>query len=112
MTDRELLELAAKGAEYWDYEFGCPDNLPHLAWNPLSSDEDAFRLMVDLNLSVEYGYCEDDAPVLWVSHTYGYKERFVNFPAPRAATRRAIVIAAGKFNAECASAIRAMKGTT
>ncbi len=34
MTDRELLELAAKACGYWDAEYNCVDRIPHLGWNP------------------------------------------------------------------------------
>lgn len=39
MTDRELLELAAKAAGYWCAEFNCPDRVP-VNWNPLEDDDD------------------------------------------------------------------------
>lgn len=51
-SDRELLELAAKAigtyfveGESWDDGAG---------WNPLEYDEDAYRLMVQLKLRINY----------------------------------------------------------
>jgi len=56
MTDRELLELAAKAAGY-DYRpqnrvivtDGIPSN-----WDPLTDDGDALRLAVKLELDIEH----------------------------------------------------------
>jgi hypothetical protein len=53
MTDRELLELAAKAAGYWAAEFNCPANLPRPDWNPLTDDGDAFRLAARLRMTVK-----------------------------------------------------------
>jgi hypothetical protein len=63
MTDRELLEAAAKAAGLdlatWDEESGCmnyqfrsPLTNMHL-WNPLADDGDALRLAVKLEIRVE-----------------------------------------------------------
>jgi hypothetical protein len=65
MTDRELLEAAAKAAgisgEYFggtgayasgiwrDFEHGCRD-----CWNPLTDDGDALRLAVKLRMTVAH----------------------------------------------------------
>lgn len=51
-TDRELLELAAKAAGYWDNGFNCWNGGEHLGWNPLESDKDALRLAVKLGISI------------------------------------------------------------
>lgn len=48
MNDRELLELAAKGAE----NFADMDAKPDGRWNPLADDGDAFRLAVLLGIQV------------------------------------------------------------
>ena len=53
MTDRELLELAAKACGYWNDEFNCWSGAPSLGWNPLTDDGDALRLAVNLGLDVE-----------------------------------------------------------
>lgn len=52
MTDRELLELAAKAAGYWNTEFDTWSGAPSLNWNPLTDDGDALRLAVKLYLTV------------------------------------------------------------
>lgn len=93
MTDRELLELAAKaagieiiqmppgiyrkttGARPEDNVFGLP------TWNPLTDDGDAFRLAVALRLM-------DEVPVMNSQYAS------VN---PLAATRLAIVRAAAEI---------------
>jgi hypothetical protein len=56
-NDKELLELAAKAAGYeWDW-FGpnfhiAIDERRFTAWNPLTDDGDAFRLMVNLEIAI------------------------------------------------------------
>jgi hypothetical protein len=55
MTDRELLELAAKAAGIeikWDYGmfFLINNGTPTHEWNPLYDDKDALRLAVKLGL--------------------------------------------------------------
>ena len=57
MTDRALLELAAKAAGYWSEEFKCVDNLPHPNWNPLTDDVDALRLAVKCRIDVVWSSC-------------------------------------------------------
>jgi hypothetical protein len=70
MTDRELLELAAKaaGIEVWfprmaDGKGGVLEPCHTLRngqteeWNPLEDDGDAFRLQVALQLELEFGSC-------------------------------------------------------
>lgn len=54
MTDRELLEAAAKAAGYWAAEFNCPANLPHKNWNPITDSGDAFELAVKLRLDIGF----------------------------------------------------------
>jgi hypothetical protein len=62
MTDRELLEAAAKAAGI-DYEWhhGCGDalhltapNATALYWNPLTDDGDALRIAVKLRIKFRY----------------------------------------------------------
>lgn len=78
MTDRELLERAARAARAaWYAGFSAQ-------WNPLEDDGDAFRLMVDLNMSVNVHLQDVEAD--------GNDESFGG--DPYAATRRAIVRAA------------------
>ena len=93
MTDRELLELAAKAAGLpWD-QWVIDGND---SWNPLTDDGDALRLAVKLCLAVyppegkEDGAtvsCPDPGP--WVIEEGGTD--------PYAATRRAIVRAAAEI---------------
>jgi hypothetical protein len=62
MSDRELLELAAK-AEGHDVAFDEVSGLTFLdansgvLWNPLHNDGDALRLAVKLRMLVDGGYC-------------------------------------------------------
>ena len=103
MSDRELLELAAKagGIDYkpdnkdwkhddhcafWDYDDLCTCGA---RWNPLTDDGDALRLAVKLNMTLAVGIARSDAG------------EFTEFDMcdtdPDAATRRAIVRAAAEI---------------
>jgi hypothetical protein len=105
MTDNEMLLLAAK-ADGLELIGDCVipagglwilKNGRDTYWNPLLDDGEALRLANNLNLSIEFTSCQDDAPVVWVRDGYGYEERHCNFPDPYKATRRAIVIAAAEY---------------
>ena len=108
MTDRELLELAAKaaglsytkpaegyGGAFW-LDVGENPMRTQL-WNPLSDDEDAHRLAVDLMLSVEHIEGQDDffacvaSPDEKIVVNQDYEDD------KYAATRRAIVLAAAEI---------------
>jgi len=105
MSDRELLELAAKAAgiyrKYYEFlgESGMIDDDPDGGWwNPLTDDGDALRLAVKCKLTV----CTDGE--LTVSVNEAYKNGvFVTQSVPDcnsdhyAATRRAIVRAAAEI---------------
>ncbi len=110
MTDKELLELAAKAAEI-DLDWNIPPNSktpwrmtgkgddrgPADEWNPLTDDGDALRLAVKLNLGVTVdGYeVEVVTPLLCTfveKATMGY--------SIEEATRRAIVRAAAEIGKE------------
>ena len=91
ITDKKLLELAAKaagmtiethyvdgGASVWEGERHHSDWIPD--WNPLDDDGDALRLAVQLKM--------------WTHSGMGC---FQNEPDPYAATRRAIVRAAAEI---------------
>ena len=108
MTDRELLELAAKAAGYqvnwsnitecfWISENSCFDED---SWVPLEDDGDALRLAVKLNLIVGvYGSYTS------VYLTEASSEEFVCWNSscnndPYAATRRAIVRAAAEIGSK------------
>ena len=92
MTDRELLELAAKAAgiplkpdfaERFDYYMA-----DKLMWNPLTDDGDALRLAVRLNI-LKNAYLES-----WIAHEVGKGLDWY------AATRRAITRAAAEIKKE------------
>jgi hypothetical protein len=65
MTDKELLELAAKaacltGKVWWDEDgYGYPDGSNH--WNPLTDDADCFRLETAFGLNVTWHVYADSA---------------------------------------------------
>ena len=111
MTDKELLELAAKAAGIsvkWDNKWNCfmRDARPvhdefdseWLPWRPLTDDGDALRLAVKLSMK------------LYVGEAYPWNEALLDYPQklgvcvdedeepdPYAATRRAIVRAAAEI---------------
>jgi hypothetical protein len=106
MTDRELLELAAKAAGY-DLYFATKENdfcsigpCYTKEWNPLTDDGDALRLAVDLMLEIyPCGTCtivED-----WEPQSVHISVK-INDSDPYAATRRAIVRAAAEIGKELA----------
>lgn len=118
MTDRELLEWAAKAAGHevsgWDswnhggslmlWADGRP-RIDSVIWNPLADDGDALRLAVKLRLSLDHNHSADQqrwvaadrngcegcyAPVSCVEDDFEERERDT-------ATRRAIVRAAAEI---------------
>ncbi len=108
-TDRELLEAAAKAAGI--KALRCPNGVlrdctgldPAMnifsapEWNPLTSDGDALRLAVKLNIRIRpmpgFG---DDCVLCSADHKNAWaQEPFANDPL--AATRRAIVRAAAEI---------------
>ena len=105
MTDRELLELAAKaaGLNIKSYAVDTDDNFVHLivgrkftnekiVWSPLTSDGDALRLAVKLGLLVH----GTDSPTAVWCQVGECPDAFLEAakPDPYAATRRAITRAA------------------
>ena len=101
MTDRELLEAAAKAAGYWSAEFNCPANLPHKNWNPITDSGDAFELAVTLRMSVMNTTIRTNILVRprtefgdWIDISEPHGDD------PLAATRRAIVRAAAAIGKE------------
>lgn len=99
MTDRELLELAAKAAGYGELRVLDDSSIiVHCRrWNPLADDGDALRLAVDLGLLV--GAHDDESWAQWYIKPDGgwitIKEARGEYPY--AATRRAIVRCAAEI---------------
>jgi len=112
MTDRELLELAAKAAGYKiAWEGGCVAGWMAGGswWNPLTDDGDALRLAVQLGLEIYF--IGDDTDGGDSECSVGYPEsvrrpcgiKYVFEPHRGdifAATRRAIVRAAAEIGKE------------
>jgi hypothetical protein len=107
MTDRELLELAAKAAgmpHQWCDAWNTmarprPDGgfFFDKVWNPLTNDGDALRLAVALNIWPVRQY---DRPAIVVQKGAAYFDELASEPIgddPYAATRRAIVRAAAEL---------------
>ena len=103
MTDRELLELAAKAAGIQFYALSrggaryAPQPgimQPYVRWNPLADDGDALRLVVKCNLHVCVGYGSVSA-CLQDDGSFHRIEEIKD--DPYAATRRAIVRAAAEI---------------
>jgi hypothetical protein len=108
VTDRELLELAAKAAGFeivvqrttdrlWDVR----DGKQMRGWNSIVDDGDALRLAVKLNLTIQYDTLPDGA-IVQVGAPW--HDQFPNYwwnewlgADPNAATRRAIVRAAAEI---------------
>lgn len=108
MTDRELLELAAKaaGLNIKSYAVDTDDKFIHLivgpkftkekiAWNPLADDGAALRLAVKLGLLV---HGSDSPSTVWCQ-VGECPDAFLEAakPDPYAATRRAITRAAAEI---------------
>lgn len=97
MSDRTLLELAAKAAGYAEPS-GDDDIWRHVAtgelhqWNPLTDDGDALRLAVRLYMNIQHNYI--GAGVL-VNNTS--REKYIDHADELAATRYAIVRAAAEI---------------
>lgn len=104
MTDKELLELAAKaaGLDYikncvWvDDGFYSPLNKhERISWNPLTDDGDAFRLATKLGLAIGIN---NPFHITVVTDLHGNSSEVShNEGGTAAATRRAIVRAAAEI---------------
>ncbi|MDP3273431.1 MAG: hypothetical protein U1D69_12150 [Polynucleobacter sp.] len=113
MTDRELLELAAKAASYpievrteWiEVQIlgqGKPEKVAgesHLylygeLWNPLTDDGDALRLAVKLQMQIDM---RDPETHLYVEGCAQRVDQYHKDNNPYTATRRAIVRAAAEI---------------
>jgi hypothetical protein len=106
MTDRELLELAAKavGIEFsWINGDGArldrkPGVMqPYVRWNPLTDDGDALRLAVKLRLVVDIGGVAPTHERIYVGGLEGYLAHEPTGADIDAATRRAITRAAAEI---------------
>lgn len=113
MTDRELLELAAKAAGIVQTGYVSEGQYHHAAllynneddcsvrWNPLIDDGDALRLAVHLELETYTGRDDSGKAEQYVGYSpAGQRIRYVYEPHgndPYAATRRAIVRAAAEI---------------
>ena len=99
MTDRELLEMAAKAAGYGRMQYF--DEVPYVAhglhgedffaWNPLTDDGDALRLAMKLQLLIDTDRYMNEVVVEKDDAAYSECLRDTSIYA---ATRRAIVRAA------------------
>ena len=106
MTDRELLEMAAKAAGfYWrvgaDFEIQRA-YMTWEVWNPLTDDGDALRLAVKLGLGIDAADGTPDGcgdtPATRVDASDGRMLMIeAHYQDPYAATRRAIVRAAAEI---------------
>ena len=99
MTDKELLELAAKAAGYEKDVDGCyfESGFPTMiSWNPLTDDGDALRLAVKLWMCVD---CVDGSMMVefFVKDTIKHIGIEIHTDDLNAATRRAIVRAAAEI---------------
>jgi hypothetical protein len=110
MSDRELLELAAKAAGHGDvwsldehpdvtyigprYDGGT---VRYRVWNPLTDDGDALRLAVKLRLVVDIGGVAPTHERIYVGGLEGYLAHEPTGADIDAATRRAITRAAAEI---------------
>ena len=103
MTDRELLELAAKaqGYKYMNSALWDGRDVVAYSWNPLTDDGDALRLAVKLGLRVGVGLTHTSAVIAANSDDDDSISRICAHNGdPYAATRRAIVRAAAEIGKE------------
>ena len=110
MTDRELLELAAKAAGMWVNDFSLDDDYQPFFhdekgfrlswgkgwWKPLTDDGDALRLAVKLKFLVDVCLDQSEAG----NSDCDYQCELHRDSDPYAATRRAIVRAAAEVGKE------------
>ena len=109
MTDKELLELAAKAADMRLNHAGQPTtgnyyDSADFIWNPLTDDGDALRLAVKLGVRGYFDVEIQKGSVQVTSfepyeHT-AYEEFKIRTEDPHAAVRRAIVKAAADIGKE------------
>lgn len=99
MTDRELLELAAKAAGielFWHSGWNLlVIERTHRAWNPLTDDGDALRLAVKLGIDLMHTNIHE--PKVHAMADWEVEVVEDSIEDPYAATRRAIVRAAAEI---------------
>ena len=93
MSDRELLELAAKAAGIDSHLLIADDKAPdgYRSWNPLTDDGDALRLAVKCEIAMLFYDGEANA------FNRTLNDNVERGSDPLAATRRAIVRAAAEI---------------
>jgi len=98
MTDRELLELAAKAAGMPTHTDGVGFLMAHHpSWNPLTDDGDALRLAVKLGIAVQCHLHDGEGYALAGAGEIPNAVDIRPNDDPYAATRRAIVRAAAEI---------------
>ena len=106
MTDKELLELAAKAAGisfrgyddwYEDYSAYAEKTDANYRWNPLTDDGEALRLMAQLNINISYRENINGAWVVAEHENIEFCPESLDGPPEDVATRRAIVRAAAEI---------------
>ena len=111
MSDRELLEMAAKAAGLFEHKWSdawkCLGRWTHAkdgwyfegpAWNPLTDDGDALRLACHLFMSVSTGPVEASAnTIAGALRGQFFRESTIDELDTAAAVRRAIVRAAAEI---------------
>lgn len=105
MTDRELLELAAKAAGYCVHIWGTKgeencartDTNQPTKWNPLADDGDALRLAVKLSMDINAYPMSNEVGAIKHGTNGGSRHFEYTHVDAYAATRRAIVRAAAEI---------------
>jgi hypothetical protein len=109
MTDRELLELAAKAAgvrhiEYTNDYNGCygivmcdEHGMHGNTWNPLTDDGDALRLAVTLDMVIDLFLMEVKVKIGWSYGSPNFYTEDIMSGDVMSAIRRAIVRAAAEI---------------
>lgn len=106
MTDRKLLEAAARAAGMrlvlYNHTTGAMgyEGSGGKWWNPLLDDGDAFRLMARLNINVYYRENINGAFVIADHEGIEFCPESLDGPHEDSATRRAIVRAAASMGGE------------
>jgi hypothetical protein len=100
MTDKELLELAAKAAGFtwkWNADSLLIEDESWHEWNPLTDDSDALRLAVKLRIDIGFEFDRIDVAFEFESGGFEIVTEYLydNPPTNKfSATRRAITRAA------------------